>query len=523
VNKILITDKKEVLSIVVGLALALSTFSLSHSPSSSSNNYFLQPAEAVLSSSSSSIQSKVPQAVLLYTGQKYTMSPYIFSNYGESIADKIRFPLLPDIAKPELILQTGKIISFEFSKTPKAIDVFAIGNKSDTATNSNSIYALKKTGVNTFELAGVSGVRNLEVRVLFSDGQYVSYNKLVDIQISNTTSSNHVTQSVDISSSSPPPSSSSSSYSSSTFPSVRSKVAVSSSSSSSSIQSKVPQAVLLYTGQKYTMSPYISSNYGETTTNKIRFPLLPDIAKPELILQTGKIISFEFSKTPKGMEAFAIDYDGDINSIYALKKTGVNTFELAGVSSVRNLEVHVLFSDGQYVSYNKLVDIRDGSSNSTAANTAGKDINADYRYSSSSSLPCSGQAKLKVAAVTASGQDTINYRATNVLDDNVDTIWSSKTKGDWIQLDLGEERSICNIGISFYRGDQSINFFSIQTSTDGAHFSPHGSGQNTGMVSSGELYGYADLPTTARFVRITNLGNMPAQEFGLAEVAVLGK
>jgi hypothetical protein len=43
------------------------------------------------------------------------------------------------------------------------------------------------------------------------------------------------------------------------------------------------------------------------------------------------------------------------------------------------------------------------------------------------------------------------------------------------------------------------------------------------MVSSGELYGYADLPTTARFVRITNLGNMPAQEFGLAEVAVLGK
>jgi F5/8 type C domain len=291
-------------------------------------------------------------------------------------------------------------------------------------------------------------------------------------------------------------------------------------SSSSSIQPKVPQAVLLYTGQKYAMSPYISSNYSERTINKIRFPLLPDIAKPELILQTGKIISFEFSKTPKGMEAFAIDYDGDINSIHALKKTGVNTFELTGVSSVRTLEVHVLFSDGQYVSYTKLVDIRDGSS-STATNTAGKDNNADYRYSSS--LPCGGQAKLKVAAVTASGQDTINYRATNVLDDNVDTIWYSKTKGDWIQLDLGEERSICNIGISFHRGDQSINFFSIQTSTDGAHFSPNGSGQNTGTVSSGELYGYADLPTTARFVRITNLGNMPAQEFGLAEVAVLGK
>jgi hypothetical protein len=406
VNRILITDKKEVLAIVVGLALALSTFS---SSPSSFNNYFLQPAEA------------------------------------GSITDKIGFPLLPDIAKPELI---------------------------------------------------------------------------------NTTS-NHVTRSVDVSSS---PSSSSSS--SSSFPSIRSKIDV---SSSSSIQPKVPQAVLLYTGQKYAMSPYISSNYGERTINKIGFPLLPDIAKPELILQTGKIISFEFSKTPKGMEAFAIDYDGDINSIYALKKTGVNTFELTGVSSVRNLEVHVLFSDGQYVSYNKLVDIRDGSS-STVANTAGKDNNADYRYSntagkdnnadyrySSSSLPCSGQAKLKVAAVTASGQDTINNRATNVLDDNVDTIWSSKTKGDWIQLDLGEERSICNIGISFQRGDQSINFFSIQTSADGAHFSPHGSGQNTGMVSGGELYGYADLPTTARFVRITNLGNMPAQEFGLAEVAVLGK
>ena len=294
----------------------------------------------------------------------------------------------------------------------------------------------------------------------------------------------------------------------------------------SSTQSKVPQAVLLYTGQKYVMSPYISSNYSERTINKIRFPLLPDIAKPELILQTGKIISFEFSKTPKTIDVFAIGSKGDnttnSNSIYALKKTGVNTFELAGVSSVRNLEVHVLFSDGQYVSYNKLVDIRDGSS-STAANTAVKNNNADYRYSSSSSLPCGGQAKLKVAAVTASGQDNINYRATNVLDDNVDTIWSSKTKGDWIQLDLGEERSICNIGISFHRGDQSINFFSIQTSTDGVHFSPHGSGQNTGMVSGGELYGYADLPTTARFVRITNLGNMPAQEFGLAEVAVLGK
>jgi hypothetical protein len=108
--------------------------------------------------------------------------------------------------------------------------------------------------------------------------------------------------------------------------------------STSSVPISIAQAKVVYNNHKYDMSPFISTQGGHLS--KVLFPALPGDTNAKLTVQPGNTVSFEFSKQPKKIDAFITDYDGDIPSVYPLKKVGASAFEISGPLGIWQIEVH---------------------------------------------------------------------------------------------------------------------------------------------------------------------------------------
>ena len=74
----------------------------------------------------------------------------------------------------------------------------------------------------------------------------------------------------------------------------------------------------------------------------------------------------------------------------------------------------------------------------------------------------------KITGISATGND--GHIPQNTLDNNVNTRWSNFGFPSWIQYDLGTSQRICDVDISWYRGNQRVNTFTISASTDGQNF-----------------------------------------------------
>jgi hypothetical protein len=308
-----------------------------------------------------------------------------------------------------------------------------------------------------------------------------------------------------------------------------------------------PQAFMIYNGHKHSMSPFVFAEGGNLT--KIQFPLLPDTAMPELTLQEGSTISFDVgsvggTKTvPNQVYAYAVDYEGDVNSLFPLKKVGQNTFELSGTSGIKTLELHVLLPDNnnKYISFTKLVDIHGNNNNSIANginpnqnknspnieannnninNNNNGNINNENSLNPNSAQSCGSGSELNLAQITSLASNASSTGNSNIPTSTPLT-WSATGEGSWILLDVGQPKSICSVEIAFANGDTSINFFNIQTSTDGVHFIDHGAFQNTGHVSGLEQYSL-DTLVTARFVKLTFQGSTQADSYNISDMKVLG-
>lgn len=277
--------------------------------------------------------------------------------------------------------------------------------------------------------------------------------------------------------------------------------------STSSVPVSIAQAKVVYNNHKYDMSPFIFTQGGHLS--KVLFPALPGDTNPKLTVQPGNTVSFEFSNQPKKIDAFITDYDGDIPSVYPLKKVGASAFEISGPLGIWQIEVHAMFPNNRYTSF------------TTLANVQGN-------FKSESLAPvCGTQNRLQIAGVMDSNNGdsntlvkTLNNR--NNTNNNPHAKWSATGKSSWVQLDLGKEKSICNLEIGFANGDKTINFFTVQTSTDGVHFVSHGSTQNTGMNSGREKFTFPDSPVTARFVKLIFYGNTMGDTYKINDLKVIG-
>jgi hypothetical protein len=106
------------------------------------------------------------------------------------------------------------------------------------------------------------------------------------------------------------------------------------------------------------------------------------------------------------------------------------------------------------------------------------------------------------AAVTASGND--GNVPGNTVDNNLTTRWASAGDGQWIQYDLGSNRSVGYVSIAFYQGDLRKYKFDLQVSTDNVSFTTVRSGTSSGTTTAQEVFDFADV--TARYVRYLGHG-----------------
>src|SRR6266498_5947964 len=118
-----------------------------------------------------------------------------------------------------------------------------------------------------------------------------------------------------------------------------------------------------------------------------------------------------------------------------------------------------------------------------------------------SAMSCSN---LTFSVVKANGEQSTNP-ASEAIDNNLATRWSNEGLGSWIQLDLGSQKTICSVDISWYNGNQRVNTFDIALSNDGTAFTTVFSSKSSGAATTAEKY---DFPATqGRYVRITVNGN----------------
>jgi len=127
-------------------------------------------------------------------------------------------------------------------------------------------------------------------------------------------------------------------------------------------------------------------------------------------------------------------------------------------------------------------------------------------------------ASLPISAVSASGSQTGNP-APNAIDKNLNTRWSNEGMGSWIQVDLGEAKEVCSIGVNWYSGNTRVISFDVSVSNDGTNFVKVFTG-SSGKTLSEENYNFEDV--SARFVRVTVTKNTQNDWASVNELKVYG-
>ena len=123
------------------------------------------------------------------------------------------------------------------------------------------------------------------------------------------------------------------------------------------------------------------------------------------------------------------------------------------------------------------------------------------------------------------GSSDSNKVFTNYNNNNNNNITLTSIKGEnpWVIVDLGQQQSVCSLNLVLNNGDKIVNHFTIQTSTDGLHFSDPVSYDNTAMISGGETYDLSsDFPVTARYAKVTFQGNTEGTVYTLQQTRILG-
>lgn len=135
-------------------------------------------------------------------------------------------------------------------------------------------------------------------------------------------------------------------------------------------------------------------------------------------------------------------------------------------------------------------------------------------YAATNSESCN---QAQVMGFSASALDA-SFPAFAVGDLNAQTIWSTYGKGSWIQLDLGSEKTVCNVDIQWYKGDQRQNNFVISVSKDGSSFKDVIDSTSKGTTASFESYDLQNLK--ARYIKITVNGNSQNNYASIADLRV---
>lgn len=117
----------------------------------------------------------------------------------------------------------------------------------------------------------------------------------------------------------------------------------------------------------------------------------------------------------------------------------------------------------------------------------------------------------------AGEKSSVNTDITKIMDENLNTKWSLKGAGSYLQMDLGQIKKICSIDISWYKGDKGTYHFVISTSLDGVAFTNILKGTSDGTSISPEKYPIVK-DIQGRYIRLAASRNSDMS--GVSEVGI---
>lgn len=122
----------------------------------------------------------------------------------------------------------------------------------------------------------------------------------------------------------------------------------------------------------------------------------------------------------------------------------------------------------------------------------------------------------QIVGVTATGND--GNIPENTLDNNPNTRWSAFGLGSLIEYTFSKSELVCEVDVSWYKGDQRVNTFTIWVSNDGENWQNIFSGKSTGRTVAFEPYNIPDV--MAKYVSIEVTGNTQNDWVSISEVAI---
>ena len=128
--------------------------------------------------------------------------------------------------------------------------------------------------------------------------------------------------------------------------------------------------------------------------------------------------------------------------------------------------------------------------------------------------------QLTAASVIASGDDGTGSVPANTLDDRLDTRWSSLGKGQWIDYDLGAQKTVSGRDHRVALGQPAREQLHRLRVLGWDSYTPVYTGKSSGTTTAAETYSFA--PRTARRVRISVKGNTLNDWASIAEARACG-
>src|SRR5690349_18124130 len=128
----------------------------------------------------------------------------------------------------------------------------------------------------------------------------------------------------------------------------------------------------------------------------------------------------------------------------------------------------------------------------------------NYHFPIKPAYSATSCSNLPISAVKANGEQSTNP-ASEAVDNNLNTRWSNEGLGSWIRLDLGSQKTVCSVDISWFGGNTRQNTFKIDVSDRNNIVKDVISGKGSGTTTAAERYDFTD--TQVRYVRITVTAN----------------
>lgn len=129
---------------------------------------------------------------------------------------------------------------------------------------------------------------------------------------------------------------------------------------------------------------------------------------------------------------------------------------------------------------------------------------------------------LDVADFSVSQEAQPQNAGVNLFDRDFATRWTSLNEGEYVTIDLGEEKSVAAVAMGFWQSAARSYNYTVQASVDGKSYTIVDAGSSP-MEPEGDYRIYSFSPIRARYVKIIGTGNTTNVNTNILELRVLGE